>query len=118
MFTGLVETVGTVTRQAPDNTGGRHLSLSAPFAAELDLGESVAVNGACLTVIEHTPDIFLVQAGPETLRRTTLGDLRDGDRVNLERSLQLGDRLGGHLAQRHWDQVAAERVAEVRTEEH
>ena len=103
MFTGLVETLGTVTRQNPDGAGGRHLTLAAPFAAELVLGESVAINGVCLTVIEQTPDTFLVQAGPETLRRTNLGDLRDGDRINLERSLRLGDRLGGHIVQGHVD---------------
>lgn len=105
MFTGLVEALGTVTRQTPDGTGGTRLTIAAPFAAELDLGESVAINGVCLTVIEHTPDDFLVQAGPETLRRTTFGGLRDGDRVNLERSLRLGDRLGGHLVQGHVDGV-------------
>ncbi len=105
MFTGLVETLGTVTRQAPDGAGGRHLTLAAPFALELTLGESVAVNGACLTVIEQTPDTFLVQAGPETLLRTNLGDLRDSDRVNLERSLRLGDRLGGHIVQGHVDGI-------------
>src|SRR5262245_26780995 len=79
--------------------------MAAPFASELDLGESVAVNGVCLTVIEHTPDTFLVQAGPETLRRTNLGSLRDGERVNLERSLKVGDRLGGHIVQGHVDGV-------------
>src|SRR5438270_2546975 len=105
MFTGLVETLGTVTRQSPDGAGGRNLTLAAPFAGDLTLGESVAINGVCLTVIEQTPDTFLVQAGPETLRRTNLGDLRDGDRVNLERSLRLGDRLGGHLVQGHVDGV-------------
>src|SRR3954462_2712342 len=105
MFTGLVETLGTLARQTPDGTGGTHLTIAAPFAAELDLGESVAINGACLTVIEQTPDAFLVQAGPETLRRPTLGGLRDGDRVNLERSLRVGDRLGGHIVQGHVDGV-------------
>jgi riboflavin synthase len=105
MFTGLVETLGTVTRQAADGTGGKHFTIAAPFAAELVLGESVAINGVCLTVIEQTPDTFLVQAGPETLRRTNLGGLHDGDRVNLERSLRLGDRLGGHLVQGHVDGI-------------
>jgi riboflavin synthase len=105
MFTGLVETLGAVTRQMPDGAGGTHLTIGAPFATELVLGESVAINGACLTVIEHTPDNFLVQAGPETLRRTNLGELRDGDRVNLERSLRVGDRLGGHIVQGHVDGI-------------
>jgi riboflavin synthase len=105
MFTGLVETLGSVRRQSPDGAGGKHFTIAAPFAVELTLGESVAINGACLTVIEQTPDDFLVQAGPETLRRTNLGDLRDGDRVNLERSLRVGDRLGGHIVQGHVDCV-------------
>jgi riboflavin synthase len=105
MFTGLVETLGTVMRTAPDEAGGRKLVIAAPFAAELVLGESVALNGACLTVIEQSPDDFLVQAGPETLRRTNLGDFKDGDRVNLERSLRVGDRLGGHIVQGHVDGV-------------
>ena len=105
MFTGLVETLGTVTRQTADGAGGKHLTLAAPFAADLILGESVAINGACLTIIENTPDAFLVQAGPETLKRTNLGELRDGDRVNLERSLRLGDRLGGHIVQGHIDGI-------------
>src|SRR4051812_35132195 len=103
MFTGLVETLGTVARQSPDGTGGRNLTLATPFAGYLTLGESVAINGACLTVIEQTPDTFLVQAGPETIRRTNLGGLRDGDSVNLERSLRLGNRLGGHIVQGHVD---------------
>jgi riboflavin synthase len=119
MFTGLVETLGTVARQSPDGAGGRHLTLAAPFAAELVLGESVAINGACLTVIEQAPDTFLVQAGPETLKRTNLGELRDGDRVNLERSLRLGDRLGGHVVQGHVDGIghvaARERQGEWET---
>jgi len=105
MFTGLVETLGTVKRVAPDGAGGRNVTIAAPFALELVLGESVAINGACLTVIEQSPDDFLVQAGPETLRRTNLGDLKDGDPVNLERSLRLGDRLGGHIVQGHVDGV-------------
>jgi riboflavin synthase len=112
MFTGLVETLGTVVRLAPDGTGGQDFTVAAPWTADLTLGESVAVNGACLTVVERTADGFRVQAGPETLARTNLGELRAGDRVNLERSLRLGDRLGGHLVQGHVDGVGriAERV--------
>jgi riboflavin synthase len=105
MFTGLVETQGTVDHVADDGAGGRVLTVSADFAAELSLGESVAVEGVCLTVVERGGGRFAFQAGPETLRRTTLGDLAAGDRVNLERSLRLGDRLGGHLVQGHVDGV-------------
>lgn len=105
MFTGLVETLGTVVRRTPDGGGGANLTIACPFAADLTLGESVAVNGACLTVVEHTPDDFHAQLGPETLQRTCLGALKSGDRVNLERSLRAGDRLGGHFVQGHVDGV-------------
>jgi riboflavin synthase len=106
MFTGLVERMGGVRRIKPDGAGGRVIVLAAPgFAAELSLGESVAVNGACLTVIERDADWFTFQAGPETLLRTNLGELSAGDHVNLERALKLSDRLGGHLVQGHIDGV-------------
>jgi riboflavin synthase len=110
MFTGLVETLGTVVRRAADGGGGAHLTIASPFSADLTLGESVAVNGACLTVVEHTPDDFHVQLGPETLERTCLGTLKPGERMNLERSLRAGDRLGGHFVQGHVDGVG--RIAE------
>ena len=106
MFTGLVERMGEVRQIEPDGAGGRILVLVAPgFAAELALGESVAVNGACLTVIARDADSIQFQAGPETLRRTNLGKLTPSDRVNLERALRLSDRLGGHLVQGHIDGV-------------
>jgi riboflavin synthase len=83
---------------------GRHLVIAEPtLAPQLSLGESVAVNGACLTVVEGDRATFRFQAGPETLRCTNLGELTLGERVNLERSLRLGDRLGGHLVQGHVD---------------
>jgi riboflavin synthase len=105
MFTGLIETLGTV-RNLTQEGAGRQLVLSAPtFAGHLALGESVAVNGVCLTVVESHPDGCRFEVGPETLRRTNLGSLRIGDRINLERSLRLGDRLGGHLVQGHVDGV-------------
>ena len=93
MFTGLIEVLGRVVRAQPDADGGRRLTISAPFASQLTMGESVAVSGACLTVVDFDVSSFQVQAGPETLRKTTLGDLAAGDPVNLERSLRLGDRL-------------------------
>jgi riboflavin synthase len=103
MFTGLVEALGSIEGVEPDGAGGRHLVVAVPFASELALGESVAISGACLTVVERGPRTCRFQVGPETLRRTNLGDLAIGDRVNLERSLRLGDRLGGHLVQGHVD---------------
>ena len=84
---------------------GRDLVVTADFAGQLTLGESVAVNGACLTVVERDAESFRFQVGPETLLRTNLGELRPGDRVNLERSLRAGDRLGGHWVQGHVDGV-------------
>jgi riboflavin synthase len=105
MFTGLVETLGAVREVIADGAG-RDLVIEAPtLTADLALGESVAVNGCCLTVVAHDAATCRFQAGPETLRRTNLGDLRPGDRVNLERSLRVGDRLGGHIVQGHIDGV-------------
>lgn len=117
MFTGLVESMGEVRRVEPDGAGGCHITLAAPsFAAELSIGESVAVNGACLTVVEHDAATFRFQAGPETLRRTNLGELVDGDRVNLERALRLSDRLGGHFVQGHIDGVGRIQVRQQQGE--
>jgi len=105
MFTGLVEALGTV-RRVVSTGAGKDLILVAPsLASELALGESVAINGACLTVVECDADTCRFQAGPETLQRTNLGELIVGDRVNLERSLRLTDRLGGHMVQGHEDGV-------------
>jgi riboflavin synthase len=114
MFTGLVEALGSVTALAPAGAG-RELTVRAPqLAGELVLGESVAVNGACLTVVARDATSFRFQVGPETLARTNLGELTAGDRVNLERSLRVSDRLGGHIVQGHIDGVGqvAERLTE------
>lgn len=103
MFTGLVETLGTVAHVETDGAG-RWLTIREPgLAPELAVGESVAVNGVCLTVVERNATTFRFQTGPETLSRTNLGELQAGDKVNLERSLRLNDRLGGHLVQGHVD---------------
>lgn len=104
MFTGLVESLGTVRQLLPSGPG-RELVLAAPFAGKLTIGESVAVNGACLTVVECAAESCRFQLGPETIARTNLGQLQPGDRVNLERSLRLGDLVGGHLVQGHVDGV-------------
>jgi riboflavin synthase len=110
MFTGIIECPGRVERSEPDGHGGLRFTIRAPMAVELTLGESVAVSGACLTVIAHDESGFTVQAGPETLSKTTLGSLAPGESINLERSLRLGDRLGGHLVQGHVDGIG--RIAE------
>jgi riboflavin synthase len=106
MFTGLIEALGTVRGLAADGSGGAVLTIVEPrLAPELADGESVAVNGACLTVVDREGDTFRFQLGPETLQRTNLGQLKEGERVNLERSLRVGDRLGGHFVQGHVDAV-------------
>jgi riboflavin synthase len=104
MFTGLVESLGTVTHVA-DTGAGRRLTVSDRMASTLAIGESVAISGACLTVVVMRGDEFDFDVGPETLLKTNLGALKAGDRVNLERSLRVGDRLGGHFVQGHIDGV-------------
>ncbi len=107
MFTGLVEALGRVDEVAEEGPG-RRFRLAWPGLPEpLTLGESVAVNGCCLTVVAAEGATFDVQAGPETLARTNLGAKAPGDPVNLERSLRVGDRLGGHFVQGHVDATAA-----------
>ncbi|HEY7308537.1 MAG TPA: riboflavin synthase [Gemmataceae bacterium] len=114
MFTGLVEVLGVVRDLVSEGAGCRLTVVAPSIAAELSLGESVAVNGACLTVVARDAETCSFELGPETLRRTNLGQLRVGDRVNLERSLRLSDRLGGHLVQGHVDGVGevAERLTQ------
>ncbi len=105
MFTGLVEALGTVREAVRTGAGSRLVVAEARLAPELALGESVAVNGACLTVVARDAETFAFDVGPETLLRTDLGALATGDRINLERSLRFSDRLGGHLVQGHIDGV-------------
>lgn len=102
MFTGLVEAVGRVAsvREVP---GGRRLRLETPFAAELSAGESVAVNGVCLTALRGGGADLDADIGPETARLTTLGGIAVGTMVNLERAMSAGGRFGGHFVQGHVD---------------
>jgi len=106
MFTGLVSDMGVVERLEP-RAGGARLAIrpGAMPVDELSPGESVACNGACLTVVERGGGRMSFDVVPETLARTTLGSWRAGTRVNLERALRLSDRLGGHLVQGHVDAV-------------
>ncbi len=99
MFTGIIEELGTVSEAST----GRLTILAKKVVEDLKPGESIAVNGACLTVTEISPASFSVDIMPETLRRTNLGLLRSGDMVNLERPLAVGGRLGGHFVQGHVD---------------
>jgi riboflavin synthase len=108
VFTGLVEGLGRVERIVEEN-GGRLLTIVWPglsTSEPLELGESVAVSGCCLTVTAATGELFEVQAGPETLARTNLGNREAGHRVNLERALEVGARLGGHFVLGHVDTTA------------
>src|SRR4051812_41231808 len=102
MFTGLVETTARVRRVDPDGDGVR-LEVETPLAAELEQGDSVAVNGVCLTAIDPGEQGFKADVMAETLRRSSLGPLAVGDSVNLELPLRAGDRLGGHVVQGHVD---------------
>jgi riboflavin synthase len=102
MFTGLVTDLGTIERVTPGPV--TDLWISSTYG-DFQLGESIACDGICLTVVEFRGHSFKVQAAPETLRRTTLGTWAPGTRVNLERALQVGDRLGGHWVQGHVDAV-------------
>ena len=103
MFTGIVEELGTVRAITPVETGA-HLGISATTVLDdVQMGDSISVNGCCLTVVTLNDGYYEVDVVEETLRMTCLGSLRVGDRVNLERSVRLVDRLGGHLVQGHVD---------------
>jgi riboflavin synthase len=102
VFTGLVAGMGSVQSVEQDGDGVR-LRVATPLGGELAPGDSVAVNGVCLTAIDPTPDGFGADVMAETLRRSSLGPLGSGDSVNLELPLRAGDRLGGHIVQGHVD---------------
>jgi riboflavin synthase len=103
MFTGLVQRIGSLVSRTAAGSGMRLvIDVSPPFES-MDVGESIAVDGACLTATFPDPARLTLDVSPETLRRTTLGERRPGDKVNLERALRLSDRLGGHLVTGHID---------------
>jgi len=104
MFTGLIETVGEVVECKP-TSGGTRFRIATPLAVELKPGDSLAVNGVCLTVILAEHNEVHADVGPETLRVTTLGSTERGTRVNLERPLRADSRFGGHFVQGHVDAV-------------
>jgi riboflavin synthase len=103
MFTGLVEDVGEIVGVSPQGDGLRLRVRTRIPLAEVAVGDSIAVDGACLTAERLVADVFEVVAGRETLDRTTVREARPGRKVHLERALRLGDRLGGHLVQGHVD---------------
>lgn len=103
MFTGLVQHLGEVAKLSRDGGGARLAVLAPEFVDGVTLGESIAVNGVCLTAIAACSQACTFEVSPETLRRTNLGELQRASPVNLERALRLSDRLGGHLVQGHVD---------------
>jgi riboflavin synthase len=105
MFTGLVETTGIVAACHSEPPGRRLVIKSPEIAGHVTLGDSIAVSGCCLTVVQFDSQVMHFEAGEETLLRTTLGQLEVGHRVNLEQSLRVGDSLGGHLVTGHIDGV-------------
>lgn len=105
MFTGLVEEVGSVVSIEPLDDAVRICIGAETVLADVNLGDSIAVDGVCLTVVEATETAFTADVMLETLRRSRIGEYEEGTRVNLERALAAGDRLGGHLVQGHVDAV-------------
>ncbi len=105
LFSGIIEDIGTVF-ELVDTPGGRRLKIGSPICADLKIGDSVSVNGVCLTAVEVTKETFSADAILETLRRTNLGNLKVGGKVNLERAMKLSDRIGGHLVSGHIDALA------------
>lgn len=104
MFTGLIETLGSVRRLEGDSPRRITIASSIP-EHEVAIGDSIAINGCCLTMVERQGQGLCFEAAAETLKRTTIGELRLGDKVNLERAMRLGDRLAGHLVSGHVDGV-------------
>jgi len=105
MFTGIIEHLGEVValEKEQDNL---HISMRTPITSELKVDQSVAHNGICLTVVAIHDDVYKVTAIKETLDKTNLSQLKEGDKVNIERCMKLGDRLDGHIVQGHVDQTA------------
>jgi riboflavin synthase len=114
MFTGIIEQNGRIEKVEHEGSNV-HFTVAASFADELQVDQSVAHDGVCLTVVEQTPHTYMVTAIQETMERTSLGQWKQGSVVNLERCTQLGGRLDGHLVQGHVDTTA--QLKEVRDED-
>jgi len=107
MFTGLIESEGIITR-ADRTSGGMRLEVYAPeFGRDMAIGDSIALDGACLTIVKFIRGAFLADVSEETVRSTNLSELRQGSKVNLERALRFSDRFGGHLVSGHVDGVGS-----------
>lgn len=103
MFTGIIESLGTISKIRPSGSGQQVTIKAGLELSGTEIGASIAVNGACLTAVEISGKEFIVDISPETLRRSTFSDAGAGQRVNLERALRLSDRLDGHLVSGHID---------------
>jgi len=103
MFTGIIEEVGKIKSVSRTGKSRIFSVMSKKLLSEIKIGDSVSVNGVCLTVFDKSGDSFKVEAVEETIKKTNLGDLKSGDPVNLELALKLGERLGGHIVQGHVD---------------
>jgi riboflavin synthase len=104
MFTGIIESLGEIRTIRPSGSGGKRFAVEADIKlAGTGIGDSIAVNGACLTVVEIAGKKFEADVSPETLEITTLGKAKVGERVNIERAMRLSDRLDGHLVSGHID---------------
>ena len=106
MFTGIVEALGTIKNIRHLSEGAALEIQASDVLTDAEIGDSIAVDGACLTIRTLTPETFTADISAETLRRTTLGERKVGEQINLERALRLSDRLGGHLVLGHVDEVA------------
>ncbi|MFV8374828.1 riboflavin synthase [Flavobacterium sp. LB1P62] len=111
MFTGIIETLGVIQeiKKEKDNI---HITMNSSITSELQIDQSVAHNGICLTVVALNDTLYTVTAIDETIKKTNLGYWKEGDSVNLERAMKLGDRLDGHIVQGHIDQIGTCIVAE------
>jgi riboflavin synthase len=105
MFTGIIETIGEITERTKEGSSV-HFRIKSAITPELKIDQSVSHNGVCLTVVKTEGNTYLVTAIQETLQRSTLGKLKSGDKVNLERAMSTGTRLDGHMVQGHVDQTA------------
>ncbi|WP_432222477.1 riboflavin synthase [Flavobacterium sp. TMP13] len=104
MFTGIIETLGTIS-EIQKEKGNLHITIGSSITTELKIDQSVAHNGICLTVVAIKDSLYTVTAIEETIKKTNIGSWQQGDIVNLERAMKLGDRLDGHIVQGHVDQT-------------
>jgi riboflavin synthase len=118
MFTGIVEAVGEVARMVESTSGTYLLELRTPLASQMKIGDSLANNGVCLTVVSQTPSILGFDLLAETVTRSNLIDLKVGDLVNLERSMAASSRFDGHLVQGHVDTTAKLLAVEAHGQDH